>query len=151
MKDKEDWNWMYKKNQYRIWLNIYKNLRNWEKDGFQNPITYFTDGLNRWVALEIEKGFEAGKKSNKVLFPQKAFQDGFEKGKSQTLKEVKEMIDKVVTNWASKLGIFEEPEQVNVPDILGIFEEPEKVNVPDITDLIHELLTELGLDKEDLK
>lgn len=51
----KDWNWRYKKNQQKIWLDIDKSLTYWKKDGFQDPITYFTDGLNRWIALEINK------------------------------------------------------------------------------------------------
>ena len=48
-------NWMYKGTQDEIWNYVSNQLKHWRKDGYQDPITYFTDGLCRWIALEILK------------------------------------------------------------------------------------------------
>ena len=53
--NKQEWNFLYAKNQEKIWIEIKRNLYHWEKAGRPDPTTYFTDGLNRWIALLLLK------------------------------------------------------------------------------------------------
>jgi len=85
---KEDFNWIYYKNQEKIWKKIKQDLEYWRKSG-KPPEIALTSGLSRWIAMEIQN---SPVKSQEKVSEKPILELASATGELKTLKDIERTI-----------------------------------------------------------